>query len=227
MDTDFTIRAANTAYLTATHRSADELINVHMFDAFPDNPEDAEADGVANLTRSLERAAHTRRRHNMWVQRYDIPDVAEGGFLRRYWRPVNIPILDDGRVVGIAHQVEDITSLQEDLRRVIEQYRDIPADGSMSEAQARSFAESASVVATSAAWVQGLAEEVMGLRRALTSRATIDQAKGIIMAERRCDPDQAFAVLTKLSQDTNVRVADVAAALVYKAGGASRSTNQR
>lgn len=163
----------------------------------------------------------------MWVQRYDIPDVAEGGFLRRYWRPVNIPILDDGRVVGIAHQVEDITSLQEDLRRVIEQYRDIPADGSMSEAQARSFAESASVVAASAAWVQGLAEEVMGLRRALTSRATIDQAKGIIMAERRCDPDQAFAVLTKLSQDTNVRVADVAAALVYKAGGASRSTNQR
>jgi AmiR/NasT family two-component response regulator len=62
-----------------------------------------------------------------------------------------------------------------------------------------------------------MAAEVMHLRRALTSRATIDQAKGIIMAERRCTPEAAFDLLARLSQDTHVRVVDVAAALVYKA----------
>lgn len=59
----------------------------------------------------------------------------------------------------------------------------------------------------------------MNLRRALTSRASIDQAKGIVMAERRCSPDEAFKVLAKMSQDTNVRLADVARAIVYKARG--------
>ena len=37
------------------------------------------------------------------------------------------------------------------------------------------------------------------------------------MAERRCTPREAFAVLRKLSNDSNVRLADVALALVYKA----------
>ena len=50
-------------------------------------------------------------------------------------------------------------------------------------------------------------------------RATIDQAKGIVMAERRCTPEEAFEVLRTLSQRTNVRVADVALALVYKCQG--------
>ena len=66
-----------------------------------------------------------------------------------------------------------------------------------------------------------MAAEVMHLRRALTSRAVIDQAKGIVMAERRCTPEAAFEVLVRLSQDTQVKLADVAAALVYKAQGPS------
>ena len=75
-------------------------------------------------------------------------------------------------------------------------------------------------VAQGVAWDHlALVDEVMNLRRALTSRATIDQAKGIVMAKRRCTPDQAFKILAKLSQDTNVKLADVAAALVYKAHG--------
>jgi AmiR/NasT family two-component response regulator len=58
--------------------------------------------------------------------------------------------------------------------------------------------------------------EVSQLRYALTGRATIDQAKGIIMTERRCSPDEAFGVLVKMSQDSNVPVRDVARALVYQ-----------
>jgi AmiR/NasT family two-component response regulator len=55
------------------------------------------------------------------------------------------------------------------------------------------------------------------LQKAMESRAVIEQAKGIIMADRRCTPDQAFTVLAKLSQDTNRRLRDVAIALVNNA----------
>ena len=52
---------------------------------------------------------------------------------------------------------------------------------------------------------------------AMRSRAVIEQAKGIIMGDRRCSADEAFAILTKLSQDTNRKLRDVAAALVAQA----------
>jgi AmiR/NasT family two-component response regulator len=37
------------------------------------------------------------------------------------------------------------------------------------------------------------------------------------MGDRRCTAAEAFAILTKLSQDTNRKLRDVAAALVTKA----------
>jgi AmiR/NasT family two-component response regulator len=52
------------------------------------------------------------------------------------------------------------------------------------------------------------------LRTALTSRATIEQAKGMIMAERGCSAEEAFEQLAKISNDRNVKLRDVAAALV-------------
>jgi len=55
------------------------------------------------------------------------------------------------------------------------------------------------------------------MQKAMESRAVIEQAKGIIMGERHCTPVEAFAILTKLSQDTNRKVRDVAAALVANA----------
>jgi GAF domain-containing protein len=55
------------------------------------------------------------------------------------------------------------------------------------------------------------------MQKAMESRAVIEQAKGIIMGERRCSAEEAFAILTKLSQDTNRKLRDVATALVTKA----------
>jgi len=51
----------------------------------------------------------------------------------------------------------------------------------------------------------------------MENRAVIEQAKGIIMADRRCTADEAFAILSQLSQDTNRMVRDVAATLVTNA----------
>jgi GAF domain-containing protein len=67
----------------------------------------------------------------------------------------------------------------------------------------------------------GLAEH---MRRAMEHRAVIEQAKGIIMSERRCSADEAFAVLAKLSQDSNRKLRDVAAALVARSTDPSRAT---
>lgn len=218
LDTDLVIRAVNSAYLTATARDADELVNRSMFDAFPDSPEDPDADGVANLSRSLERAARTRRPDNMLIQRYDIQETTSGRWVRRHWSPVNTPVVEDDRVVALLHQVEDVTRL-EDLRSMIAGCRGLLDDGPLTDERAHILTDAARAFVTSAADYHAMAAEIMQLRRAMSSRSTIEQAKGIIMGERRCTPDAAFDVLVRLSQDTQVRVADVAAALVYRAQG--------
>ena len=216
LDQDLAISAVNTAYLAATARSECELLNRNIFEAFPENPDMSDSDGAAALTRSFERVLGTGRPDNMWVHRYDIPNPAGDRFLTRYWAPVNAPVVEQGEVVGILHRVEDVTPLQADLRRVLEQYRNVLREPTAND-QVQRFAESAKAFAEATVDYRTLLDEVMNLRRALTSRATIDQAKGIIMAERRCTPDRAFEILAGLSQDTNVKLADVAAALVYKA----------
>ncbi|MFD6287593.1 PAS domain-containing protein [Streptomyces sp. NPDC060205] len=119
LDRDFRIRGVNAAYLRATGRMRDDLIGAFMFDAFPDDPKDATATGVRNLTASLERVLRGGVSDDMGIQRYDIPDAdAAGVFHRRHWSPVNSPLTDpDGRVVGALHHVEDVTAVREILHR--------------------------------------------------------------------------------------------------------------
>ncbi|GAB3149026.1 ANTAR domain-containing protein [Amycolatopsis sp. NPDC004378] len=54
------------------------------------------------------------------------------------------------------------------------------------------------------------------LRTALTSRAVIDQAKGMLMAIRRIDADAAFALLVGQSQRENVKLREVATQFVAR-----------
>ncbi|MEV0074456.1 ANTAR domain-containing protein [Amycolatopsis sp. NPDC050768] len=51
--------------------------------------------------------------------------------------------------------------------------------------------------------------EVEQLRPTLSSRAPIEQAKGVLMAQRHCTAAEAFEILRMLSQDTNVKLRDV------------------
>jgi GAF domain-containing protein len=60
------------------------------------------------------------------------------------------------------------------------------------------------------------------LRIALSSRSVIDQAIGIVMAQQRCDPDEAFATLRTISQRRNIKLRDVAAELVEATGHSSQ-----
>ncbi|OZE74201.1 hypothetical protein CH305_21105 [Rhodococcus sp. 15-649-2-2] len=64
--------------------------------------------------------------------------------------------------------------------------------------------------------------EVEGLRTAMLTRSTIDQAKGILMAVRAISPDAAFAALSEQSQRENTRIKDLAARLVDTVVGGHR-----
>jgi len=54
----------------------------------------------------------------------------------------------------------------------------------------------------------------------LQSRAALEEAKGIVIALRRCDPDEAWNTLRRTSQELNVKVRELAVALVELLAGA-------
>ena len=57
-------------------------------------------------------------------------------------------------------------------------------------------------------------EEVQGLERALETNRQIAMAMGIVMADRKCAQDQAFAHLRNVSQSLNRKLRDIAAEVV-------------
>lgn len=107
-----TILAVSDAYLRATMTKRGEILWRHLFDVFPDNPDDPTATGVSNLRASLNRVVQNRSSDAMAVQKYDIrrPESDGGGFEERHWSPVNSPVLGaKGEVAYIIHHVKDVT----------------------------------------------------------------------------------------------------------------------
>lgn len=212
---DCMIKAASSSYLAATGRREDELVAINVFEAFPENP--ATPGSTKDFTDSVDRVLATRRPHHVGPLRYDILDPCRPGeFIEKRWVVVNTPIRDGDDVIGIMVRVEDITIADENLLNAFRAYRDVLAEGDLRTSTARRRVEAATACLAMMHSYTALAAEVTNLRLALRSRPTIEQAKGIIMADRRCGPDEAFEVLKQLSMDTNVRVADVAAAFVYQ-----------
>ena len=112
---DFKIVAVSDAYLEATLTKREEIMGRVIFDVFPDDPNNPEATGVANLRASLERVLKNGVLDTMPIQRYDIrrPD---GNFEERFWSPVSMPAFGSDREIEyIIHRVEDVTDFM--LRR--------------------------------------------------------------------------------------------------------------
>jgi hypothetical protein len=69
--------------------------------------------------------------------------------------------------------------------------------------------------ALSVAWRMAEREAVVdNLSRGMVSRQVIGQAVGLLMAQRRCTADEAFALLRSASQRSNEKLRDVAENLV-------------
>jgi GAF domain-containing protein len=65
-----------------------------------------------------------------------------------------------------------------------------------------------------------LGEQARNMGLAMQSRAVIEQAKGVLMAQRHVDADQAFEILREASQRYNRKLRDIATGIV-------ESTQQR
>ncbi|MEV6618827.1 SpoIIE family protein phosphatase [Streptomyces sp. NPDC051051] len=104
---------ANEEFLRMAGRRREQVVGRHLFEVFPDNPQDPAASGMRNLEASLRRVLATGERDAMALQRYDVesPD-RPGEWEERYWSPVNAPVRDgDGSVVLLVHRVEEVTEL--------------------------------------------------------------------------------------------------------------------
>lgn len=112
LDLQLQIVAVNKAYAQATMTRREDILGRHLFDVFPDNPDDPAAEGVRNLRVSLMRVLQTAEPDAMPIQKYDIrrPEDEGGGFESRYWSPLNTPVFgSDGQPAYIIHRVEDVT----------------------------------------------------------------------------------------------------------------------
>jgi GAF domain-containing protein len=76
------------------------------------------------------------------------------------------------------------------------------------------FADQASVALTNAQLYDSAYRLTQQLQEALTSRAVIDQAKGILMGQRGVGVDEAFTLLRTTSQRENRKLRDIAQQLV-------------
>jgi signal transduction histidine kinase len=106
------IVAVSEAYLHATMTQRDAILGRHLFDVFPDNPDEIAATGISNLRKSLDRVLKQKVADTMAIQKYDIRKPAsEGGeFEVRYWSPTNSPVFDcNQNICYIIHRVEDVT----------------------------------------------------------------------------------------------------------------------
>jgi GAF domain-containing protein len=79
---------------------------------------------------------------------------------------------------------------------------------------ARTFAGYAAVALANAHLYSSTAALAQQMQEAMDSRATIEQAKGILVAQRGCTPEAAFDILVRGSQAANRKLRDIAADIV-------------
>ena len=76
------------------------------------------------------------------------------------------------------------------------------------------LAEAAGAVIHHVGEEKQLRELTAQLEEAMQSREVIEQAKGVLMAQYRCTPEEAFARLAKVSQNRNIRIREIAQTLI-------------
>jgi len=101
------------------------------------------------------------------------------------------------------------------------------AFGTTEQLIARRFADEASRALALAVRLAERSEMSAHLQAALASRAVIDQAIGIIMGQNRCTADEAFEVLRNVSQNRNVKLRDIATAMITSVSGQPPSDKPR
>jgi transcriptional regulator with GAF, ATPase, and Fis domain len=93
--------------------------------------------------------------------------------------------------------------------------------GEESRGQLKVFAGNAAGAVAVALKLADQAQLSEDMHQALTSRAVIDRAIGILMAQQRCDAETAFDLLQRASQNRNLKLRELAAEIVTAVSGKS------
>lgn len=91
---------------------------------------------------------------------------------------------------------------------------DADAFGADSRALADTFAGYAAVAIANASLVEDATAQAAQMRDAMEHRAVIEQAKGVVMGDRRCAPEEAFDILRSISNASDRSLRHVAETLV-------------
>ena len=141
----FTIVSVTDGYLADTFLKREDITGRGVFEALTDDPGNADASGVKNLTASLHAVLEFKKEHRMADQRYDIWNPQAKQWEHRIWRPLNKPVPDaGGSVQYIIHWVEDITE-KTALEQEAAQAKQIIAE---SESRFRNMVEQAPIAIT-------------------------------------------------------------------------------
>jgi light-regulated signal transduction histidine kinase (bacteriophytochrome) len=107
---DLKILFITKSYASVIGIRLEDIYDKNVFEAFPDNPNDPNATGVANLRASLNKVILNKVPDSMAVQQYDVAKKDESGFETRYWSILNSPVIGaDNSLHYIINKVEDIT----------------------------------------------------------------------------------------------------------------------
>ena len=117
---------------------------------------------------------------------------------------------DDPRPIVMFTQDQDRTLMRAALEAGVSAY---VVDG-LSVERVRPIVEVA--LARFEQW-QALRRELDQAQTNLAERKVIERAKGIVMKQRRCTEDEAYALLRKLAMDRNQRLAHVAESVITMA----------
>jgi AmiR/NasT family two-component response regulator len=197
-DRELRVRGLNPAYEQVSLRPGAALLGEEVFVAFPDNPADPAGAGGGRLMTSLEHVLRRRERHHLGLIRYDISDPRQPEvYLPRVWSAVNSPILEDGRVIGVMEQVEDVTALTYDVAA------DLPLGD---EPLNRLVLALVNATAT----LRAVMNENDQLRDGLATNRVIGVAIGIVMAQYNLSRASALEFLRLRSQRSNQKLRAIA-----------------
>jgi hypothetical protein len=122
---------------------------------------------------------------------------------------------------------DELAAIVAELRHKRNQIEELLADAEVDHselAQIAPFVEAVEILIRDASAYEKLNRTKQQLETALTSRAVIDQAKGMVMIALNCSADEAFEHLVRLSSTANEKVRQVAERIVADAVENRRQT---
>jgi GAF domain-containing protein len=132
---------------------------------------------------------------------------------------------ESARAAGVRSSLSVSLPVQRQLTGALNLYGDEPDSFDARAVDlAKRFADHAAVAVATTQLYESTAVLAQQMKEAMDSRATIEQAKGIIMGDRQCSPTEAFEALVKLSQESHIKLRELAGRLVAHVGGATPVT---